>query len=113
MSENENLKKVKDFFKTNVIINELNEILTFKPDTLIGIDKVSADILKENDIHTIADLGKLSSESPPEVSKITPAVLIKWIKIAQILEKAVKDQLKEAKKILMIGLDNGGKSALF
>ena len=30
MSEDESIKKIRAFFKSNVIINELDEVLTFK-----------------------------------------------------------------------------------
>ena len=36
----------------------------------------------------------------------------KWIKIANILEKTVHEQLKEQRKVILIGLDNGGKTSL-
>lgn len=36
---------LKDFFKRNVLISELEEVLRFKPETLIGVDKVSSDQL--------------------------------------------------------------------
>jgi GTPase SAR1 family protein len=112
MSENEKTQKIKDFFKSTTIINELKEILSFRPDTLIGIDNISADTLKEHKISTIQDLAKLDSENPPQIKTIPPPVLVKWIKIGQILEKAVLEQIKAQKKILLIGLDNGGKTSI-
>ncbi|TFF89878.1 MAG: hypothetical protein EU548_05855, partial [Promethearchaeota archaeon] len=39
-------------------------------------------------------------------------LLLKWIKIAKVLEKAVSEELKAHKKLLMIGLDNGGKTSI-
>ncbi len=107
----EKIKKIKDFFKSNVIISEIEEVMEFKPDTLIGIDNVSGDTLRENNIKTIQDLANLA-EKPPEISGILPQIFIKWCKIAKVLEKAVKEQIKAHKKILMIGLDNGGKTSI-
>lgn len=104
--------KIKDFFKRSVIINEIDEVLSFKPDTLIGIDKISGDSLREINIRTIEDLAGKSTEKPPEIRDILPQMITKWIKIAQVLEKAVKEQLKAQKKLLMIGLDNGGKTSI-
>jgi GTPase SAR1 family protein len=112
MLVNEKNQKIKDFFKSSTIINELKETLSFRPDTLIGIDNVSADTLKEHKISTIQDLAKLDPENPPQIKSIPSPVLIKWIKIAQILEKAVLEQIKTQKKILLIGLDNGGKTSI-
>jgi len=112
MSEIDKDQKIKDFFKSNVIINELEEVLGFRPDTLIGIDNVSAQALKEHRINNIQNLADLKVESPPEIRSIPEAIVLKWIKIAQVLEKAVTAQLKSQKKLLMIGLDNSGKTSI-
>ena len=114
MSDNDSNKnvKVKDFFKRNIIINELEDILNFKPDTLIGIDKVSSDTLGDYNIKNIGDLAKVSLEYLPDVKEVPSSILIKWVKIAQIVIKAIKEQLKSHKKLLMIGLDNGGKTSI-
>jgi GTPase SAR1 family protein len=113
MSENDikNIK-VKDFFKSSVIINEIEEILNFKPETLIGIDKVSSDTLTDYNIKSIGDLAKISLDNLPDVKEVPNSILIKWIKIAQVVVKAIKEQLKSHKKLLMIGLDNGGKTSI-
>ncbi|MGB5912621.1 MAG: ADP-ribosylation factor-like protein [Promethearchaeia archaeon] len=114
MSNNDSNKnvKVKDFFKRNIIINELEDILNFKPDTLIGIDKVSSDTLGDYNIKNIGELAKVSLENLPDVKEVPSSILIKWVKIAQIVVKAIKEQLKAHKKLLMIGLDNGGKTSI-
>ncbi len=103
---------LKDFFKSNVLINELEEILRFKPETLIGVDKISSDHLITHGIKTIEDLANLSVANLPEVKEILPNMLQKWVKIAQVIQKNVKEQLKRHKKILMVGLDNGGKTSI-
>jgi GTPase SAR1 family protein len=112
MSREEELSNIKEFFKSNVIITEIEEVLRFKPDTLIGIDQISADKLKENNIKTIQDLANIPEENLPEIKGILPSILSKWVKIAKVLEKAVGEQLKAHKKLLLIGLDNGGKSSI-
>jgi len=113
MSENESKNiKIKDFFKSSVLINELEEVLTFKPETLIGIDQVSSSTLIENHIKNIEDLAKIDLEHLPDIKEIPSAIILKWVKIAKVLEKAVKEQLKSHKKLLMIGLDNGGKTSI-
>jgi small GTP-binding protein len=103
---------LKDFFKRNVLINEIDEILRFKPETLIGVDKVSSDQLLANGIKTISDLANLSVSNLPEIKDILPSMLQKWIKISQVIQKTVKEQLKRHKKILMIGLDAAGKTSI-
>ena len=111
MTEN-SIEKLKDFFKRNVIINEIDEILKFKPDSLIGVDKISSDHLISEGIVNIEELAKLSVASLPEIKEILPQMLQKWIKIAQVIQRNVKEQLKRHKKLLMIGLDNGGESSI-
>ena len=111
MSKMNNIQKIKDFFKSNVVINELREVLNFAPDTLFGIDKVNAEKLKDSKIKTISDLANINIDDPPKID-VLPQILIKWIKVARVLEKAVKEQLKAQKKLLLIGLDNGGKTSI-
>ncbi len=103
---------IKDFFKRNVLINELDEVLRFKPDTLIGVDKISSDHLYNDGIKTIEDLANLSVSNLPEIKEILPKMLLKWIKIAQVIHKNIKEQLKRHKKLLLIGLDNSGKTSI-
>ena len=113
MSEEETKSVViKDFFKRSVIINELDEALKFKPDTLIGIDQISSENLIDNNINNIEELAHLSLESLPSIKEIPNSVLFKWVRIAQVLEKAIKEKIRTHKKILMIGLDNGGKTSI-
>ena len=103
---------LKDFFKSNVLISELEEILRLKPETLIGVDKVSSDQLITNGIKTIGDLASLSASSLPEIRDVLPSMFQKWVKIAQLIQKNVKEQLKRHKKILLTGLDNSGKTSI-
>ena len=81
---------IKDFFKRSVIINELEEVLTFKPDSLIGIDKISSDKLVENNIKNIEALANISIENVPTIEEIPHKIIQKWVKIAQVLEKTIK-----------------------
>jgi len=103
---------LKDFFKRNVLISELEDILRFKPETLIGVDKVSSDQLLANGIKSIGDLAKQSVANLPEIKDVLPSMLQKWIKIAQVIQKNIQEQLRRHKKLLMIGLDNGGKTSI-
>jgi GTPase SAR1 family protein len=113
MSEDETKSVViKDFFKSSVIINEMEEVLRLKPETMIGIDQVSSNTLIENDIKDIEDLANISLEALPNIKVIPKEILIKWVKIAKVIEKAVREKMKSHKKLLMIGLDNGGKTSI-
>ncbi|MCK4371082.1 MAG: hypothetical protein KAW03_08440 [Candidatus Lokiarchaeota archaeon] len=113
MSENSSKSvAIKDFFKSNVLINELDEVLRFKPDSLIGVDKISSDHLYNNGIKTIEDLANLSVSNLPEIKEILPKMLVKWVKITQVIQKNIKEQLRRHKKILMLGLDAAGKTSI-
>ena len=103
---------LKDFFKRNVLISELEDILRFKPEALIGVDKVSSEQLVANGINSVADLANMSVANLPEIRDILPSMFQKWVKIAQVIQKNVKEQLKRHKKILLTGLDNGGKTSI-
>ncbi len=103
---------IKDFFKRNVLINELEEVLRFKPDTLIGVDKISTEHLSNGGIKTIDDLANLSASNLPEIKEVLPNMLLKWVKIAQVIQKNIQEQLRRHKKILMIGLDAAGKTSI-
>ncbi len=113
MSENSSKSvALKDFFKRNVLINQIEEVLRFKPDTLIGVDKISSENLSNESINTIEELANLSVANLPEIKEILPSMLMKWVKIAQLIQKTIKEQLRRHKKLLMIGLDNGGKTSI-
>jgi GTPase SAR1 family protein len=113
MSENSSKSgAIKDFFKSNVLIKELEEILRFPPDTLIGVDKVSSDHLIDNGIKTIEDLANVSVSNLPEIKEIMPNIFQKWVKIAQVIQKTIKEEIRRHKKLLMIGLDYAGKTSI-
>jgi len=107
-------QRIKDFFKRDVSfdMDMVSEVLKFGPETLIGIDSISAEKLKENGIETIQDLADLPKQDLPKIEGILPKMLEKWVGIANVLIKAVREELKQLKKILLLGLDNGGKSSI-
>ncbi len=110
MSESD---KIRDFFKSKVIIgDELLDVLKFKPETIIGIDNISSDKLIANGLKTIEDLANSDLDKPIPIEGILPQIMKKWIKVAKIIQKAVKEQIRDKKKLLMIGLDNGGKTSI-
>ena len=113
MTDKESMNRIKDFFKSSTIISEeLKEVLDYKPDTLIGIDKISAERLAAASIRSIGDLANLSPDNPPEIKELPLVILIKWIKIAKVLERVILEQVRKQKKLLLIGLDNGGKTSI-
>ncbi|GAH45920.1 unnamed protein product [marine sediment metagenome] len=87
MFEEETKKVViKDFFKRSVIINELDEALKFKPNSLIGIDQISSEKLIEHNIINIEALAKVPLDNLPKIEEVPINILTKWVKIAQVLE---------------------------
>jgi len=112
MSEKEEFEKIKEFFKRNVSINVLADVFDFGPEALFGIDSVSAKSLKQEGIRTIQDLANINEANPPIIEGVMPRMIIKWAKIANIVEKIVRKEIKQRKKIVLIGLDNGGKSSI-
>ncbi|TXT62290.1 MAG: Small GTP-binding domain protein, Arf-/Gtr1/RagA G protein domain signature [Promethearchaeota archaeon] len=111
-SNGEDFENIKQFFKSNVSVETLEGVLDYGPDTIFGIDSISAKALKQEGIKTIQHLANLNEQSPPKIAGILPRMLIKWIKIAGVLEKVVRNEIKQRKKIVLIGLDNGGKSSI-
>lgn len=113
VNANENLaNEIIDFFKSNVDITDPSEILNLSPSTLKGIDNINDEILFENNIKSIDALANLSIENPPVIKNVPENIIIKWIKIAKFLKKTILKQTKKEKKLLMVGLDNGGKTSL-
>lgn len=106
------MEEIESFFKTRVYIDDLAEVLAFEPSKLIGIDNVSNKSLVSSGIKNIEDLANLSDENPPNIANLLPSLVIKWIKTAKVLKRAVFEQIKQEKKLLMVGLDNGGKTSL-
>ncbi|MHA1297671.1 MAG: ADP-ribosylation factor-like protein, partial [Promethearchaeota archaeon] len=103
---------IKDFFKSSVVFDEISEVLKLKPEALIGIDKISSDKLIKNNIKTIKDLANLDIDNLPEIKEIPTQILKKWAQVSKVVVNAVKEQIKTHKKILLIGLDNGGKTSI-
>ncbi|MHA1678444.1 MAG: ADP-ribosylation factor-like protein [Promethearchaeota archaeon] len=103
---------IKDFFKSSVMFDEISEVLKLKPEALIGIDKISSEKLIKNNIKTIKDLANLDIDNLPEIKEIPTQILKKWAQVSKVVVNAVKEQIKTHKKILLIGLDNGGKTSI-
>ena len=57
--------KIKEFFKSSIVINDLEETLKFKPDSIIGIDQVSSNTLSEHGFNNIEELAQAELEELP------------------------------------------------
>jgi len=106
------IEKIKGFFKSSIIIDDIMEIPNFKVDSLIGIDRINADTLKKIGINTIKELAEASDESIQEIKEIPREILEKWIGIAKIIQEFISSSRFAQKKVLLIGLDNGGKTSI-
>ena len=104
--------KIRGFFKTGTYIENIDEVLYFEPKKMIGVDNINNQKLIEEGIKTIEDLSNLSTEDPPQITGILPKLLIKWIQTSQVIKKGVKEEFQEERKLLMLGLDNSGKTSL-
>lgn len=111
-SSNNIISEIEGFFKTRVYLEDIEGILNYAPNTLVGIDNISNSKLESKNIKTIEDLAGLNEENPPEIAGILPKLLLKWIKLAKVIKRAILDQIRQEKKVLMVGLDNGGKTSL-
>jgi GTPase SAR1 family protein len=113
MSDKEKaISEIEGFFKTRVFLRDLEGILNNAPSTLIGVDNVSNKSLRDNGVETLRDLANLTPSNPPDIVQIPPNILVKWINIAILIKKSILGQIKEEKKVLMVGLDNVGKTSL-
>lgn len=106
------IEKIKGFFKSSIFFNDIMEIPTFKVDSLIGIDRINADILIKSGVNTIKDLAEFSDEKVQGVKEIPVEILEKWIGIAKIIQEFISSSRFAQKKVLLIGLDNGGKTSI-
>ncbi len=106
------IERIKGFFKSSVYIENIGEILDFKIDSLIGIDRINADILKKFNVTSIKELAEFPTDKISEIQEIPEVVLDKWIKVAKIIYDFISSSRFAQKKILLIGLDNGGKTSI-
>jgi hypothetical protein len=58
------------------VINEIDDILNFTPDTLIGIDQVSSNKLAEHNIKNIEQMADIQLDSIPNIKEIPSSILI-------------------------------------
>ncbi|MCK4239404.1 MAG: 50S ribosome-binding GTPase, partial [Candidatus Lokiarchaeota archaeon] len=112
ISGKNDIEKIKGFFKSSILIDDIMEIIKYKVDSLIGIDTISANILKKSGVNTIKDLAELPDDKILENKEITADILEKWISIAKVIQEFISSSRFSQKKVLLIGLDNGGKTSI-
>ncbi len=112
ISGKNDIEKIKGFFKSSILIDDIMQILKYKVDSLIGIDTISANILKKSGVNTIKDLAELPDDKILENKEIPADILEKWIGIAKLIQEFISSSRFAQKKVLLIGLDNGGKTSI-
>ncbi|MHA1130050.1 MAG: ADP-ribosylation factor-like protein [Candidatus Helarchaeota archaeon] len=74
-----------------------------------------ADVLKSERINSIKDLSKLKIEKAREIAEkndVNVMLLEEWITIAKLIMRAEKYRGELAKKVMLLGIDNAGKTAI-
>lgn len=114
------LLEIEGFFKTKVYLQDLAGILDNPPSSLIGVDNISGKNLISNGINSIRDLSEIPEDKLHQIPQVPPTVLKKWIGIAKLISKVLAGKggggggpgEKGEKKVIMVGLDNAGKTSL-
>lgn len=104
------LEKVLPFFKEGTEIQQLTDIPELPVKSLEEVSAEAAAFLKEKyDVENVGELAQL--EPDPANTTVDPTLLEKWIKICSLLVNYSQYPQQE-KKILLVGLDNAGKTSL-
>jgi len=94
---------------------KIKELKNFNIDCIQGIDDY-VDLLKSDlKISKIKDLAKLKQETANEFAlkhDLEPSLLEEWMTIAKLIMRAEKYRGEIAKKVMLLGIDNAGKTAI-
>ena len=108
------LKKLSSILDVPKDPRSIEELLSLPAWTLHDVSREDAHNLDDKlKVKTIADLVKVDLKVLAKDTGIERVKLERWIAAARIADRAAKMKPVEGKKILMIGLDNAGKSAAF
>ncbi|OLS14041.1 MAG: ADP-ribosylation factor-like 1 [Promethearchaeota archaeon CR_4] len=104
------IEKLREFFKTDIEIKDLQDVPNIAISELRGVDVVYAQTLKEE--HKIEKILDLAQMDPiPEIPGLDPSILEKWVKLCSLIVNYSQQPAAE-KKIILAGLDNAGKTSL-
>lgn len=100
-------------------IKKISDILDLPLEFFNNVDKIDVEILREHEIESIRDLGRLEPEQVDqikELSKINATNLEKMYIGARLVARAWRKRKSyketEVNKIIVVGLDNAGKTSL-
>ncbi len=104
------IDKLREFFKTEVEIKDLQDVPNIAISDLRGVDLVYAQRLKDD--HHIEKILDLAQVDPlPEIPGLDPSILEKWVKLCSLIVNYSQQPASE-KKVILAGLDNAGKTSL-
>jgi len=104
------IEKLREFFKTEIEIKDLQDVPNIPISELRGVDVVYAQTLKEE--HKIEKILDLAQVDPiPEIPGLDPSILEKWVRLCSLIVDFSQQPASE-KKIILAGLDNAGKTSL-
>ncbi|MHA1786293.1 MAG: ADP-ribosylation factor-like protein [Candidatus Helarchaeota archaeon] len=107
------LKKLSSILNVPKPPKTIKEILNLPAWTLNGVEKEDALLLDDKlGVTTISDLVGIDLNNIPKNIGIKLEKLERWVAAARIAARSTKMKPLSGKKIIIIGLDNAGKSAI-
>ena len=120
-TQNENqqnsIEKIQNLLKLNVKFTNIEEILGLPPANLKGISPENAELLEQFfQIETIEDLAKKAMDAKSfeilQKNNISKSDWENWKRAAKLIHEAPDFARQTTKKVIVIGLDNAGKSSV-
>ena len=104
------IEKIAEFFKKDALkdVKSVEDILELDVSLLRGIDPINSEKLHEQNVKTISDLSQLTKA--PKIDDLPEAIMEKWIRTAMMLLQFATSS--QQKKILLLGLDDAGKTSI-
>ncbi len=108
-------EKIYSFLVTDLVRPEkIKDLKDMDINIIKGIED-HADIIKSEKVENIKDLSKLKIEKAREIAEkndIDVSLFEEWITIAKLIMRADKYRGELAKKVMLLGIDNAGKTAI-
>ncbi|MHA1696947.1 MAG: ADP-ribosylation factor-like protein [Candidatus Helarchaeota archaeon] len=116
MSEREKfIKKIMSFLKEGIEQpRKIKELKKLPVESIKGVDEYKEFMNKMN-IKTIADMASINIEKVKNAAEefdISPDRIDEWQTIAKIITRAGKYKGEVSKKVMLLGIDNAGKTAI-
>ncbi|GAB4328632.1 MAG: hypothetical protein Kow0069_35900 [Promethearchaeota archaeon] len=103
------LDKIRGFFKSGTELGNLVDVPELPVSALEGVDDAAAKALESSGVKTISDLAQV--DPLPKVPGIDQVTLEKWVRVCSLLVNYAEFPAQQ-KKVLLVGLDNAGKTSL-